>query len=356
MSTTCPPQFSTNCTSTPEVCQRACQRYNLDNEISGCSNINLDAFSCDDNNECTAKGVDANGNEIKIPFDFERIEKLGCQMPPNCANCPKNVGGKIDGSNIITQSPFNNLSGIYRLNNNNEYGLNLDFSGNLTPERIDEKIQLIKNYIESVNGEVLEINKYYRDTINEPITTSLPDTNVGQSTAAPVVGRDNNMEFINKSLDQLTVNDVKILLSALMSVDLDNVGDSSIFSLLSSARDRLMRTNEYDSDRSLGEELNNYRTTEMPQKVKDYLRRYDPTTYNIFFGKNRSHKHNALHIPGFQYTPPSSWPSQQYKPPVCTIDENKKNEPVPFYAKGAPVDALEYDKLKILPMPEYRFV
>ena len=164
-----------------------------------------------------------------------------------------------------------------------------------------------------------------------------------------------NLEFINKSLDQLTVNDIKILLANLMSVDLDNAGDNSIFSLLTGARNRIMSTNEYDSDRSLGEDLNNYRTTPMPEHVRDYLRRYDPTTYNIFFGENRSHRHNGLHIPGYQYTSPSSWPSQQYRPPLCTVDESQQNEPYGFYAKGAPANALEYDKLKILPTPEFRF-
>ena len=394
MYTTCPPHLrKPECTHTPEVCERACQRYNETLSYNSCDNVNLDLFSCDDNNECSAVGVDINGNEIRFPFGNDRMKSLGCPTPPKCADClgskagsesksksvagpvsysvaeseAKSVAGPVSYSvaepeaksvakslTSISKNSQSTKSSIYSIDNKDVFGLDLNFSGDLSEEEVNSRLEQIKSYIESENGKVIEVNRYFSNVITEPITTSVPALTIGKSTAAPVIGSSNNLESINKSLDQLTVKDIKILLSALMSVDLDNVKDDSIFSLLSSARNHLMKTNEYDSDQSLGKDLNNYRTTPMPQNVRDYLKRYDPTTYNIFFGKNKGNKHSAF-IPGFQYTAPSSWPSQHSKPPLCTVDESQLNEPVPFYSKGAPVNALDYEKLKILPTPEFRF-
>jgi len=225
-----------------------------------------------------------------------------------------------------------------------------DSNGNLT-----YKLHFPKKFSQTQIDEITEnINMLFNsenienEVTQEAITTTTYSPNLSQSTPAPILNFDIDKKYnsvkINDIFEELTVKDIKILLSKLMKMNLDLERNSNLFNLIAGGRDSLKQRQQYDSDHDMGKDIGNHSNENMSDNLSNSLKRYDPVLWNIFFGKGRSHNYSELYVPGYQFSKPANWPSQAYKPPSCLVDPDQKAGPYAFYAQGSP-DSLSVEGL-----------
>ena len=288
----------------------------------------------------------------------------GAITPPNCKACKPNQ--TTSGNNAPTNQPtsgttvvLNDDSAPTNQPTSGRTSVNIkgvivetmtDSNGNLT-----YKLHFPKKFSQTQIDEITEnINMLFNsenienEVTQEAITTTTYSPNLSQSTPAPILNFDIDKKYnsvkINDIFEELTVKDIKILLSKLMKMNLDLERNSNLFNLIAGGRDSLKQRQQYDSDHDMGKDIGNHSNENMSDNLSNSLKRYDPVLWNIFFGKGRSHNYSELYVPGYQFSKPANWPSQAYKPPSCLVDPDQKAGPYAFYAQGSP-DSLSVEGL-----------
>jgi hypothetical protein len=291
-----------------------------------------------------------------------------CGKPMNCSNCGKETTQAPSNSNTPSAAASNtNTPSAAASNTNTPSAASNSFEMDI-PEKIMADPELLAAFLQGISESITETTgaKVINTSIveNQPqpttsqITTNTITENVYQSSNSVV--NNNNIEQNISIILGATRADIVILLSKLMSVNLDNRNNASLLNLAKGIKQFVIESGMFSNEEELYKEIENNRNGNLSSSFLNKLRTSKPEIYTKLFGNNAPNttekpkfQYNTSFIPGFQYTPPDLWPTQQYKPPVCIQDKKQVSSPAFVFGSGTPVNALDYESLKLLPTFTY---
>jgi hypothetical protein len=277
--------------------------------------------------------------------------------PSACNNCGLTTtrAPTSNANNNTANNNANNTANNTANNSNSSNGAGSsgdNYSYLNIPDEILNDPELLQDYLEYMKAYLEAQGINVSSSTYQATTTNDETDNVYNSSPNTYASSSSNIDM-SQILQGASMRDIKILLALIMNMDLDKDGYPDIFAMIKNMKTSLMNSNEYDNESQLQNDLYNYRNQYPSSNFMEKLFKKDQEMFRKLFGDKKAYEYSTVYIPGFQYTPPKLWPQQSYRPPVCIPDRQKVGNPAFVFGSGTPVNALDYEALRIL--PEFRY-
>ena len=209
---------------------------------------------------------------------------------------------------------------------------------------VDNLLDKISIFLNTEDVNVLNVFKHYNKAQTETVTTRSPASNLYRSSPSSISSIKQN-STIGKLFSGLSMNDIRVLLAILMTIDLDRNGTPDIFNLI-----EFLKTSIYEKGGTM-DDISTYKNREPSSYLKKSVRDFDSELYEHLFSKN--YEKSTSYVPGFSYTPPQTWRRESDKPPMCMVDKRKVNNPAFVFDSGVPANALDFESIRMLPQFRY---
>lgn len=208
----------------------------------------------------------------------------------------------------------------------------------ISTQNVNELIQNIRDILTTENIQTISVLRHYQNNYGTT-TTSSPQTSDGTASAPLTINQLMNTD-LRAFVTNLTLDDVRVLFTLLMGLDLDQNRNPDIFQLLMLARNILVNQGNYQTSQQLYSDVNRYRNREPSETLRQGLMTASPNTYRQLF------------VPGFSMTDPETW--QDTRTPVCRPDSGERQDPAFVISEGAPANALELGQDNLMPQFIYQ--